>query len=137
MKSFFKSALESAYFVFDHPLYDEKQKLSTIKFFFPLPMCFFFAGISIHLILDFQVLNKFFTTSPVLVKLIFGLFISALAYPFFFKFIYPLLVVENIDKNKKDKYTTFIVYYISCFVLCAILGWLSNFTRADEFRQAF
>ncbi|WP_341227664.1 hypothetical protein [uncultured Arcticibacterium sp.] len=135
MINFIKEALEGIYILYNDPNKSESEVKGNIKFVFPLPMFFLFGGLGIHIMLDIPLINGLITGSK---KLVFvsGVIFNSLAYPVCFRYFIPLLKPDEIDMSKKNrKIWTFIFYFFGCFILMTILAWLTNYTRADEFRQ--
>lgn len=67
---------------------------------------------------------------------IYGIAFNLLAYPICIKYIIPLLKPDEIDvKDKKNKIGALVLYWFGCFAVMILLASLTNYTRADEFRQ--
>lgn len=135
MEKFLKSALEGLYILMVSPSRTKEMIMGNIKFLFPLPMFFLFGGLGIHLLLDIPWMNRNVNSIRALVP-IYGIAFNLLAYPICFRFIIPLLEPDEIDmNNKRGKILALILYWFGCFALMILLAWLTNYTRADEFRQ--
>jgi hypothetical protein len=134
MKEFLKNALEGLYLLMYSPERTQELIMGNIKFLFPLPMFFLFGGVGIHLLLDNPWMNQNVNSIRLLVP-IYGVAFNLLAYPVCLRFVIPLLNPDEVDNtNKRGKIGALVLYWFGCFALLIILAWLTNYTRADEFR---